>query len=428
MGPLATAISLLLFFLSLQSPKRRLLSPIQLFFALWSVILLLSCFNPFGLIPPFDLAYALIITMLIFFFLGHLIATYLPARPKIKKPRRPLLTEKQKLSIFYTLCILFIIFNLIDCIIILKYALEGTPVWQIRNWSLEPLGSDNPILNRRSLLESAFRAIILEPFWSIVPPIAAHLFFNSKTKRQKAYLLSLSLTALATTSLAGAGSRLSLVWFFACFALAYFSKTPTKKPKKKPLLLSLLVSLGLVALITGVRSGFGNFLKQTYTYFALAPTLLTLWLPALAAQPHTYGLLTTFGFHSYFFRGLKAVGLGSLVPNAYNQSYAAILGAEKFLNVGYRNANAFVTPIYYFLTDGGIFFVMLASLIFGFIVSRAYQNLSRSPLTTKKFTFYSLIIYGVFVSFMRIQTAIPSYILSFIYAALLTPEELPDET
>lgn len=89
-----------------------------------------------------------------------------------------------------------------------------------------------------------------------------------------------------------------------------------------------------------------------------------------------------------------------------------------FLNIGSGVGNAFVTPIYYFYLDGGIMFVILASFIFGIITSIAYKKTIRA-INLKSFCNYCLIVYGVFISFMRIQTAIPSYIISFIFVSVL---------
>ena len=85
-------------------------------------------------------------------------------------------------------------------------------------------------------------------------------------------------------------------------------------------------------------------------------------------------------------------------------------------------ANAFVTPLYYFYIDGGYIFVCLASLIFGLIVSFSYEQICKK-IETRNFIIYLLIVYGIFVSFMRIQTAIPTYIISFILTFLIFIKE-----
>ena len=110
--------------------------------------------------------------------------------------------------------------------------------------------------------------------------------------------------------------------------------------------------------------------------------------------------------------------MDSLVPQIYNDTYLYITNAEIFKEVGYGVGNAFVTPIYYFYIDGGYFFVCLASMFFGYIVSEIFERFERN-INIKSFAIYSLVTYGVFVTFMRIQTAIPAYIIAFIFIEIL---------
>ena len=42
------------------------------------------------------------------------------------------------------------------------------------------------------------------------------------------------------------------------------------------------------------------------------------------------------------------------------------------MQLGFGVGNAFVTPIYYFMIDGGIPFVCFASLAFGFVTKKIY--------------------------------------------------------
>ena len=161
-----------------------------------------------------------------------------------------------------------------------------------------------------------------------------------------------------------------------------------------------------------------GFFIEVYTYFALPPTLLSLWLPQIKNVEYTYGLLSFFGIHSYFFRILETIGLGALVPEIYNNAYDHILNAEIFKNTGYGVGNAFVSPIYYFMIDGGYLFVCIASYFFGVIVSNLYNKFEEN-INIKTFVIYSLIMYGVFLTFIRIQTSIPSYIISFLFIYLI---------
>lgn len=112
------------------------------------------------------------------------------------------------------------------------------------------------------------------------------------------------------------------------------------------------------------------------------------------------------------------IGLQFLVPPIFSQSFDHILAAEKNLQVGAGTYNAFVTPIYYFIIDGGIVFVILASLFFGWIISQYYERTKNNTRLHSK-VFYSIIIYGLFVSFMRVQTCIPNYLITLVLGILI---------
>ena len=331
------------------------------------------------------------------------------------------------------ICIMVILLNLIDTIIVFKHLLNGVPMWQIRNWSLAPFNSNNPILSRRSFIESFIRNVVFEPFGLLIHPVAAYYLFFGENKKDKKIMLFLSILTVLTESLAGGGGRLKYVYFIMCYLLTFIafkktlnSKTNILKKYRKVLIIFIIIAFIIVVGFTALRSGGRGFINEAYRYFALPPTLLSEWLPKLRFEPHTYGLLTTFGIHSYFFRGLNQIGMSSLVPGIFNKSFEHILNAEKFIKVGSKSANAFVTPVYYFYLDGGFIFVVIASILFGFLVTYVFNKID-NKLNIRSFILYMIIMYGVFVSFMRIQTAIPSYIIAIVFVYILTKKDLGEQ-
>ena len=196
------------------------------------------------------------------------------------------------------------------------------------------------------------------------------------------------------------------------------------KRYRKYIVFSVLICFIAVVVNTSLRTGAGNFIKQLYTYFALPPTLLSVWLKKLGVPQHTYGLLTFFGVQSSFFRALEAIGLGSLVPQVYKVAYQAVLNAEIFLDTGFGIGNAFVTPVYYFYIDGGPLAICLFSFLFGVVVSSFYNRyLSHKEIDCRLFALYYLVMEGIFYTCMRIQTCIPVYIISFVFCYLITEKD-----
>ena len=119
----------------------------------------------------------------------------------------------------------------------------------------------------------------------------------------------------------------------------------------------MLVALIIITLYTTIRTGPGKLIKQTYTYFALPPTLLSEWLPQIKNTEYTYGMTTFFGIHSYCFRVLETFKLKNMIPEVYERAYKNILNAEQFKDVGSGKSNAFVSPVYYLYLDGGYSFL-----------------------------------------------------------------------
>ena len=432
MSAIACLTSFIFLIISIVREKHnKAISFMSLFYALWTFILFLSMLNLYNITKPSDEAYILIMLMLIFFGIGYLISNKIFKSKNLEKKNRKEYTPRFKL--FYLLCGCIILFNIIDIILIIIQLTKGIPMWQIRNWSLEPVGSSNPILDRRSFAENIIRNIILSPFATIVPPVTAYYFFCSKDKKNKYALLIISLIMLVTTSIAGGGGRLGLIYYLMSFMLVGIIMLRNKEKQKnavhqnkKILIIIFVCAILFIVLATVIRTGFGNVIKQVYTYFALPPTLLSVWLPNIKEVSQTYGLTSFFGVHSYIFRIFETIGAKALVPPIYNEAFKNILNAEVFKNVGYGIANAFVTPIYYFYIDGGYPFVILASFFFGFIISYIFKKFETN-INIKSFVIYTLIMYGVLLTFSRIQTAIPAYIISFIITIFMFKSKRKEE-
>lgn len=72
MSIIAFLISGLLLFVSMYKREKKVISPITVFYALWTFILFLSMLNLYNILKPSNEAYLLIIFMLAFFALRNL--------------------------------------------------------------------------------------------------------------------------------------------------------------------------------------------------------------------------------------------------------------------------------------------------------------------------------------------------------------------
>ena len=423
-------ICIVSFILSLHEYKSKILNPLTLFYGMWSVIVFLSILNLYDIYKPSTEAYGALMIMLLFFMVGSLVGKYIKLSFNKHLSFNKTAISYINLKLFYFLSALFIIFASIDCLIVLQGYIKHVPAYIIRSWRLAPYGSNNPMLNRRSFAEEILRSIIVSPFESLIYPIAAYSMLIQKNKNSR-YIITISILSLILSSFAGGGGRFNYLYIVGCILLACIisvkNKNVSKQKKrkyKKVVLFSILLCLIVVMFFTSLRTGKGNFVKQAYTYFALPPTLLSIWLKELKNVPHTYGMLSTFGIHSYFFRLLQAIKMDFLVPQVYNTAFQHILNAEKFRDVGYTVASAFVTPIYYFYIDGGYIFTAFMSMFCGYIVSHIYIRCINN-MDIKNFTYYCLIMYVVFLTFCRFQLCMPGCVISFVLLRFLFKNRKP---
>lgn len=423
MSFLATIITVILSVLEWKHTRNnKKLSPALFFLVLWAFILFLSCFQLYGLNRPSVQSILLLLCMIIFFYIGTLIARKFPIKNKIIKEYKYIKTPNK---LFYIICILALVINIYDIVLVIIQFANGTPAWQIRNWILEPFGSSNPMQANRTIVEQLLRTVIISPIYLIIPPLLADIISHWKKTEKNIVNVILYVLLIVTSTIAQCGGRLLFIYLVICILLAIFTdrkkfiKQLKARTKNIYITATVIVFCILIATIyTIIRVGVNSIFKQFYLYFALPPTLLSEWLPQISQAPHTFGLLTFFGLHSYIFRALNMLGLSFLVPPVFSQAFDHILAAEKNIQVGAGAYNAFVTPIYYFIIDGGIIFVILASLFFGWIISQYYER-TKNNTRLHSNVFYSIIIYGLFVSFMRVQTCIPNYLITLVLGILI---------
>lgn len=421
-GYIAFIISLIFFVISLLLRKNnKLINPLSFFCGLWMFILFLSSLRLFNIITPSNKAYLLIIAMLSFFSIGYILQKFVPKKERKETDFEP---NKKMLRIYFIISYVAIFFTIVDCIIIIKGIMDGYPLYEIRRWGMVPFGEGgNPLVDRRTLIEETFRVVCLEPFGLLVPAVTSYAFFKFKDRKAAKKIIIVSLIYLLLSNISSGFGRLGILYFILCFVFGFVMSKNTisiTKKTKKIIIISFIVGILAMTLFTIMRSG-TNVFKQVYTYFAMPPTLLSIWLDRLKNVQQTYGFLTLYGLFGYLFKGFQILGLNFLIPEVYDLSYEHILNAEEFIFAGFGHANAFVTPVYYFFIDGGFIFTIIASLFFGFIVSRVYDRIEAN-LNIKNYILYCVVMYGLFVSFMRVQTCIPGYIISIIMVYILFSE------
>ncbi|MDP4467182.1 O-antigen ligase [Lacticaseibacillus paracasei] len=432
MGLMSVIFSAALLIMSAVFYKRGLTHPVVCFFFVWLMVCIFSVFQN-TIYHPSEQTYELIIIMLLFFFVGSL-ATFLPQirwSAEDLEVHHDVNKDDVAFGLLYVLLIAYILVSLVDSLIIVRNFMEGTQLWVMRGWRMATYGVDsNPVVDRQSFIEVFIRAVVLYPFQNMIAPLAAYLYFHSELRRKHRTFLVLAIVSLVLTVIATGGSRNTIVYFVACFVLYYLlSRNKSKKTQSARKPRSIWRTVGIIGVlaagvfvilaVTNARTTL-SLEANIVSYIGISPTLLSLHLPQIYVSRHTYGLLTFFGFVTYPFRLLQQVGLDSFVPRAYTDAFQQMLNAQQFISVNSSELvrNAYVTPIYYFLIDGGTPFLVFMSLLFGAVLGQFSRAFFRG-FTLRSFVYYALIMQAILFSFIQVPTVQPSFVFSMLYAWIL---------
>ena len=420
MGVIATIVCFLLLFVCLKSTHGGLTNPFVLYFALWSLILSFSMMHLYGMYVPSDKTYVLITLMNCFFFFGGTVR--LP-RKKVYTTQCCAIALNEK--IIFILAFIGIVFKFINFVEAFQNILNGAQWWQVRQAAYAVYGSEEA---GNSLFREILENVIVIPFTNIAIPISAYLFFREPKRLMTKMMVTYFVLSTVLDSISGGGGRLGYIYIAGCYIYSFLMldrqvvKQIYVKYRRKIILISIILG-GVLIMITVYRVGIDNLFRQVYTYFGMTPALLDVNLKLNEHPQYTFGLLTLFGFHTYIFRFLNVVGLDFLIPRIYEISYEYLLNGNTFKQVGFGTANAFVSPVYYFYLDGGVLFVVIASFAFGVILSNCFRKV-RINMNEMNFCYYTLMMNGVFLTFIRIQTAVPAFVISFFMVKFLMTKKI----
>lgn len=413
MGIISTLICLALLLLCVASTKDGLKNPFVLYYTLWTGILFLSSLHLYGMYVASNKTYFLITLTNVFFFCGGLVK--LPQKSGYIEKNREISLDTKSLCFFIAVSIIIKVMDFYDAV---KKLNSGMELWQLRQDSFSVYDS-----SAGGFLIEVIRNVLVSPFNNIAIPLVAYMIFREPNRKVAKILTIYLILSTCMGIVSGGGGRLTYIYIGGSLIYSFLFldkekvRTVYRKYKRKIVFLSILLICAL-ALFTVLKVGAENIFRNIYVYFGMQPTLLDVNLHELEGEDYTYGMLTLFGLHSYFFRFLDAVGLNMLIPKVYLTAYQYLLNANTFKQVGFGVANSFVSPTYYFYLDGGIAFVIFASFFFGVVISNSMRVI-RKNMNIKKFCFYALIMYGVFLTFMAVETIFPQYILTFFMISFI---------
>lgn len=409
-----------------QHENKFFLNPLTVFGIEWAIILLFSSMQLWTLLLPDNDIYLMILLGILGYLLGYIISKSVFCNVKIKTNSANHSTNRKnsryipRYYLLYFLSILTIIY----------YAtLTRTVFSQIQSFSLGKiigtLRSDSFIGYSNEYI-NALAVLLFRPFSNALPAITAVDFWFGK-RNKTLFVLNAILLLLRLLS---SGGRSIILLFAVYFLLCAFvslrrnsvlherfllrKRLNSKKTKRK---ITFVTITGALLFIIMTASRGTRLFQNVYIAFAIQPRMFEIWGDYVNTN-HVigYGVTSLFGFIYpvfYLFCNL----LGMPMPSIITSIFDSINKTEiewVWPGTGMRN-NAYVSIFWYFYTDGRWLGILLGMFVFGCIVAKSFNCISRKKFNEKNMALYCLVLYAVMFSFVRFEFGGYSFALSVVY-------------
>ena len=400
------------------TPKKykTIANPVFIFTLLWAMIMEISREQIYGLYPGSNETRIIIAVGVIFFVIGYILSL-ISKNFKFNNSKKVNDNEysyQMRYYLLYTLaiiCIIYYIPNFIKSMILL---FQGNSMNTIRTLTQ----SNNTNIPINNLISN----FIILPSATALEVLAVADFWAGK-RDKKLFIFTVILIVLRIISDAGRTPLINLVIYMV---IGYFithrkiykknSEEKIKNNKDKKLIKKYGIVGGIIILITSISRASSTLLRQICFYFGMSPIIFTNWKEAVDVQGLvTYGLTSLNGlFFSivYFIKNIFNLQYPALLKSSYDM----IALTDSFwvdIAQGGIKANAYVSAFWFFYTDGRIIGVILGMLLYGWIVSKSFINVTNKQ-NIKNISIFLILFQGMFMSFIRFPFAKPYYVLGIL--------------
>lgn len=401
------------------------INPLLILGVLWLLILILNSLGLYQLNATNKEIYSIISWGIIAFGIGYIVVSifkkkYTFSLNRVNKNIR-INTQRAYIPKYKLLCIMgiiCIIFYLKSMPTILSLLINGEGLDTIRNMVQDP----ESIVNVRSNIENAIRILIIIPVSLALEVIVAIDFWFGK-RQKKLLVITLIMILLRVLT---EGGRTPIVNFLMYLIIGFIFinlknkryKLNYNKNKIKKRYIFLIIVLGAAILYyTTISRVTEEALKTTYYYFAMEPYMFDVW--AQIANENKligYGMASLNGFIFPVLYVIKNF-FGIPFPEYWASIYELILRTDSewkvIASTGIR-ANAYVSMFWFFYLDGRVWGVIIGMFLYGMINANYFVNAIKYP-NAKNVCIYSLIIQGLFFSFIRFPFSNLYYALAFLF-------------
>lgn len=421
--------------------KRTIFNPITMFCGLWTVILFFSLQQKYTMYTASEEINRLIVYGIVSYIIGYYINRLIFDRIHLRIGKYPrYLSDIRKNAVpryqlLYLLCILSLLYTLFDLIrVVVQSGTFNLGTIQMMLQSGDVSNSNGSVLNAIVLL-------IISPIKFTIPAITAVDFFYGRRDR-KLLLLTICLIFINMLSTANRTSfLLFFLWLFFVATIYLYHNTDKKRRYLKKIETSSALShikkykwgIVLTAILAFVfmtmsRTSTSLF-RQIYLYFSMPPSMFQIWAEKVDAEGiFGYGVGSLLGFVYPVFYILKNL-LGIPMPNLVETMYEWNMMTDTTWVWPGKNilANAYVSIFWFFYIDGRMIGIILGMFIFGFVLSRSYNNVMAKHHSARQVAVYCCLLYCTLFSYVRFQFSITRVALGLVFVMFFAYKMVPKE-
>lgn len=416
----ALIISILLIVLAIfgKFVYRNFVNPITVFCGLWGAILLLYSFRCYEINKASEASITLTFVGCIAFFVGALL-------PLIRQSRsgHPVAhmtsvdVGSPKPNYLY-----FIILNIISIIFLMGFAVEtirllrmGYGFDYIHYYYNQEVGTIGAERASQNVLNWFVWPLTL----GTLPMIAAVIQCDSeKTKVRRLFLITSIINVVIYVIVTGA--RASIAYILVYFVFVYLlqgRKIQMKLSRRIGVLIAGMAVIWAFNYIT-ISRGSDSVLKTVYIYFCGCVPNFSVRFENIMGYDKMHGLVSTYGFYRPILLIVNRLLHSSSLYTLRNTIDALIRETQNRVLIGTSiRYNAFVSPFYYFILDGGYIGVIILSILYGMLCTSTFIKYTMDR-SYKNLMIYLLVIYGLAFSMVRFHFVQMRYVLSFFYVVL----------
>lgn len=421
-GYIGAAISFFICVFCLRKNK-NILNPGTVFCGLWSVILLLSSMKLYDLKDCSSATYIRLISGVMAFGVGYLFDFYIFKRKTIEIRHHYYGNATYEYIPRYTIIWIIVVCMLIEGLIGAKDSvvalMNGANLDALRQMSRATHAAT------RRTIGNVIHNLVTGPMEFALYPICAYNIINERQKK-----LSAAIVAILLLHMIKSGGRSNLIFFIIALCVSFsFAKHHAhltgesvnlvqKNKKRFRIVIVTLVAVFLLASIS--RSG-QKLIQHSYLYFAMEPTMFEQWSEIVKNNGlYGYGEASFNGFTFHILYILKNV-LDSSYPTHWYEVFNTILKVDsdwKMITNAGLPANAYASVFWYFYIDGREFGIVALSALYGIFASYYFRKALKHP-NIKNVCLYSLILFGIFDTYVRMRFAVGEYAGGFLILSFL---------